>query len=1470
MRVLQFNLGGSIERLEATLATVVDATPDVLLLQDLPTTQTLLQSGWKVATNAPAADLTTVGARCWQTAVAFHGSLRGQTLAFNTPSRLVAGQCFVTAGKEIAFFATYLRPINELEARRRDIRALLSDPSSMLRECHADAQVVVGGNFNCVLGPWAPGGYWAIGSRHGATTIDLTFSNKDLFEFRTWDWDGRVDHFPLTYLVRSPPPLRSVPLLGIHDVAWEHFDHTLHRHLRANSASPPNPAATWDGVLTALNTTIAECRNHASGAGAASNREDLPPSKPYWFWTPECKAAESLRKRTYDRLRAMKLAVRQAKDKAMEEAVAHLDNAALWERIAILRGKRKTAQTCCPVLIAGDGSRHTSPQAKGVVLAKHFFTSSAPSSQLLDERNRTRQAPTPGHEAPAPPQAMTMATSPEPPPVTSSELRSAMDRLRSNKAPGPDRVSPGLLKQAFNRCNTFQETLLQVVNRCMKGDFPAIWKKATVTAIRKPGDRDPRSPKSYRPISLLCVASKVTESIIRERLAWELTRRGLLRHQYMVLSGISAIHALSKIMQKGKDAIVAKHQAVLITIDVSGAFNKVDHDRLCKTMTGLGLDGLGNWVRGWLSNRQVEIRFEGHTTAVDTNSSRGIPQGSPLSPLLWCLYLDDFLAEVNSQADTDGVRATTGAYMDDLFVLITGETTALVHSRAQAWINTLLEWCAPQRLHLDKPQLLAVSDLQMPSQTGEREGGMEPNNRVGSVDELDETTGAGRGSLTQTLGTFELRLSDEQQLHAAFPATLRPMVARAEKAIYAFVLDVPTSTSFPFASGMAHKLGQERTSTRWKRQALAFHVRLLSHSGHSSVDDARHIQEEELASGQTADLANVQWRSASKIGPLRLLTRLMPLGPVEQMPYPLVSPWEWRRLSVHINDAKRALSSEHLASASPQRYRARVYTDGPRLPASSGRTALLGAAAYLEATRPSHTDQELTAMDGKHLDILDAEIEAICMGLRLCRPDQANITWKRVDIFSDCQDALRRLGGSWSASAKLASRRFQEARDLMAELEASGTQVHFWSVPGHTGVAGNERADRLAKEAALGEAVPAEAYSGTLLSSWIRNRLKEIEEQAWADHPNNSLRRISTTFASSNISRYVGLDARLKWLLLKFRSNTLPVASHRAAVAGTENARCECGADEQTRDHIILYCNITARERRNMQMHLPASTRDDLAAILQGAAFSNETSRSQYLSDLQALLEAGMALLVCTCVARGIFDSAESRGIADLRGMELTFGPDHPLEDPPLFLAISESEEDSVVSAALISDDDNEALDEEEEDRSDQQRSPEPAEGRPRRAHWTPLDVLVDREEPDSELDEDSLHDVVIDVNLFSDDESGSDDVQMIGMRFADERLTQHTRQREITSLSPRSDASALSPRRVSLPLGREEYERSPSGGVHYPEAKVVSSSRHVPTSQSWLSIHEIKPTEFGEKKLQNLHPVPRLCMHDVDPERGF
>ncbi|XP_076065308.1 uncharacterized protein LOC143039315 [Oratosquilla oratoria] len=100
-------------------------------------------------------------------------------------------------------------------------------------------------------------------------------------------------------------------------------------------------------------------------------------------------------------------------------------------------------------------------------------------------------------------------------PFTLADLNAAMKHLKCGKASGEDGITPEMIQHFGENAKTW---LLTLFNNCaMSYQIPKIWRKARVVALLKPG-KDPSSPKSYRPISLLCTLYKLYERMILARI----------------------------------------------------------------------------------------------------------------------------------------------------------------------------------------------------------------------------------------------------------------------------------------------------------------------------------------------------------------------------------------------------------------------------------------------------------------------------------------------------------------------------------------------------------------------------------------------------------------------------------------------------------------------------------------------------------------------------------------------------------------------------------------------------------------------------------------------------------------------------------------------------------------------------------------------------------------------------------------
>ncbi|KAK3553796.1 hypothetical protein QTP70_012237 [Hemibagrus guttatus] len=143
----------------------------------------------------------------------------------------------------------------------------------------------------------------------------------------------------------------------------------------------------------------------------------------------------------------------------------------------------------------------------------------------------------------------------------------------------------------------------------MSGHVPTAFKKARVIPILKKPALDPSDNSNYRPVSLLSFLSKILERVVCNQLSDYLMQNNLHDPNQ---SGFKAAHstetALLAVTEKLHAARSAKLSSVLILLDLSAAFDTVNHKTLLSTLGSLGICGTAwEWFASYLDGRSYQI-----------------------------------------------------------------------------------------------------------------------------------------------------------------------------------------------------------------------------------------------------------------------------------------------------------------------------------------------------------------------------------------------------------------------------------------------------------------------------------------------------------------------------------------------------------------------------------------------------------------------------------------------------------------------------------------------------------------------------------------------------------------------------------------------------------------------------------------------------------------------------------------------
>ena len=215
------------------------------------------------------------------------------------------------------------------------------------------------------------------------------------------------------------------------------------------------------------------------------------------------------------------------------------------------------------------------------------------------------------------------------------------------------------------------------------GCFPQCWKVAHLTPIfKKKGSKS--EIENYRPISILPTLSKLCEMVIHSRLLTHLVSNSIIsKVQAAYLPGDSTTQQLISLIHNIKTTMSSKNIAHAVFLDVSKAFDAIWHQGLLAKLEQINISGEAfKLFNSYLEKREAVTVVDGHKSS-PLPLKAGVPQGSSLGPLLFIIFINDLVSNLET---------TPFLFADDCTLLAKADSTFETTNQLNRDLTKIFSW----------------------------------------------------------------------------------------------------------------------------------------------------------------------------------------------------------------------------------------------------------------------------------------------------------------------------------------------------------------------------------------------------------------------------------------------------------------------------------------------------------------------------------------------------------------------------------------------------------------------------------------------------------------------------------------------------------------------------------------------------------------------------------------------------------
>ena len=288
-------------------------------------------------------------------------------------------------------------------------------------------------------------------------------------------------------------------------------------------------------------------------------------------------------------------------------------------------------------------------------------------------------------------------------PVHPDNVLEIISSLKNTKSCGIDNIDSYILKLAKYE---LVPSITHIVNLSItQGHFPQQWKLAKIVALHKKQNRC--LPENYRPVALLCVLSKILEKAVSQQVIDYMENNSIFHPSHHGFRGQhSTCTALLEMHDGWLNAMNRGEFVATVMLDLSAAFDVVDHDLLLQKLNVYGFDKNSlQWIQSYLVGRYQVVLVDGYMSHPLPLNAR-VPQGSILGPLLYNLFTNDLPTVVQESVDE---RGSIVCYADDSTLSVSNKDPTILSQLLSALYARISNYMAINLLKLNSAKTHLLS-----------------------------------------------------------------------------------------------------------------------------------------------------------------------------------------------------------------------------------------------------------------------------------------------------------------------------------------------------------------------------------------------------------------------------------------------------------------------------------------------------------------------------------------------------------------------------------------------------------------------------------------------------------------------------------------------------------------------------------------------------------------------------------------